>query len=352
MKIAIGLSGGVDSSVSAYLLKQQGFEVIGIFMKNWEEDDTDEYCSAAQDRLDAENVADKLGIPFHTINFASEYWNQVFEHFLAEFKAGRTPNPDILCNKEIKFKAFLNYAQTLGCEKIATGHYARIHGKYSLLKGVDPNKDQSYFLYTLQQAQLSCALFPVGDLLKPEVRKIAAEQGFENASKKDSTGICFIGERKFKTFLEKYLPAQPGNIMTDTGKIIGEHTGLMYYTIGQRQGIGIGGTQQSSGEPWYVAQKNLATNELIVVQGQDHPLLFRPSLQAAQLSWTSGFAPKDDAKLSAKIRYRQMDQACQIHFQGSDLLEVVFGIPQRAITAGQSIVFYSGEECLGGGVIL
>lgn len=355
MKIAIGLSGGVDSSVSAYLLKQQGYEVIGIFMKNWEEEDTDEYCSAAEDRKDAELVAEKLGIPFHTINFASEYWDHVFEHFLAEYQAGRTPNPDILCNKEIKFKAFLAYAQKLGADKIATGHYARVHeqdGLFHMLKGVDPNKDQTYFLYTLQQAQLSRALFPVGGLMKPEVRQIAAEQGFQNAAKKDSTGICFIGERKFKEFLSKYLPAQPGKVVTDTGKVIGEHAGLMYYTIGQRQGIGIGGTKTGSGDAWYVAQKDLARNELIVVQGQEHPLLYKPSLQAAQLHWTLGTRPQNPAKLSAKIRYRQVDQPCRIEFLNEDLVEVHFDTPQRAVTAGQSIVFYGGEECLGGGVIL
>lgn len=355
MKIAIGLSGGVDSSVSAYLLKEQGFEVVGIFMKNWEEDDTEEYCSAAQDRLDAEAVADKLNIPFHSINFASEYWDHVFEHFLKEYQAGRTPNPDILCNKEIKFKAFLNYAKKLGADKIATGHYARVEerdGLTHMLKGVDPNKDQTYFLYTLQQAQLSHAVFPVGGLLKPEVRKIAAECGFHNATKKDSTGICFIGERKFKDFLSRYLPAQPGNIVTDSGKIIGEHTGLMYYTIGQRQGIGIGGQKAGTGNAWYVAEKNLNTNELIVVQGQDHPLLFKPSLKATQLDWTLGAPPKQGSELLAKIRYRQADQACTIQILAKNLIEVFFHNPQRAVTPGQSIVFYDGEECLGGGVIL
>lgn len=354
MKIAVGLSGGVDSSVSAYLLKQQGYDLVGIFMKNWEEDDYTEYCSAAEDRKDAEVVADKLGIPFHSINFASEYWDHVFEEFLAEYQAGRTPNPDILCNKEIKFKAFLNYAQKLGCDKIATGHYARVHeadGFTHMLKGIDPNKDQTYFLYTLQQAQLSHALFPVGDLLKPEVRKIAAEQDFDNAAKKDSTGICFIGERKFKDFLSRYLPAQPGKIVTNSGQVIGEHSGLMYYTMGQRQGIGIGGTKQSSGEAWYVAAKDLTTNELIVVQGQEHPLLYKKTLEATQLHWTTGIPPTAE-QLTAKIRYRQIDQACTIKFLDNDLMHVAFATPQRAITPGQSIVFYQGEECLGGGVIL
>lgn len=354
MKIAVGLSGGVDSSVSAYLLKEQGYDLVGIFMKNWEEEDNAEYCSAAEDRKDAEEVADKLGIPFHSINFAAEYWDHVFEHFLAEYQAGRTPNPDILCNKEIKFKAFLNYAQKLGCDKIATGHYARIHEKNGLsymLKGIDPNKDQTYFLYTLQQAQLSRALFPVGDLLKPKVRSIAAAQGFDNATKKDSTGICFIGERKFKDFLSRYLPAKAGNIVTEKGEVIGEHSGLMYYTIGQRQGIGVGGQKESSGKAWYVAAKNLNDNELIVVQGQEHPLLYKETLKAAQLHWTTG-TPPSKTQLSAKIRYRQIDQPCNIKFLDKDLLEVSFNNPQRAVTSGQSIVFYRGEECLGGGIIL
>ncbi len=349
------MSGGVDSSVSAYLLKQQGFELIGIFMKNWEEEDTDEYCSAAQDRADAEAVCQKLDIPFHSINFASEYWDFVFEYFLAEYKAGRTPNPDILCNKEIKFKAFLNYAQTLGAEKIATGHYAGCmeqDGIFHLMKAADQNKDQTYFLYTLQQSQLSKAIFPLAHLTKPEVRAIALEQGFDNAKKKDSTGICFIGERKFKDFLQRYLPAQPGNIINDQGKVLGEHAGLMYYTIGQRQGIGLGGQKNSPEAAWYVASKNLSTNELTVVQGQEHPLLFQPELTAAQLHWTAGTAPATPLKCTAKIRYRQQEQACELDFSNPDQVEVKFQHPQRAITAGQSIVFYQDQECLGGGVIL
>ncbi len=354
MKIAVGLSGGVDSSVSAFLLKQQGFEVIGIFMKNWEEDDTDTYCSAAQDRKDAEHVAHQLGIPFHTVNFASEYWDFVFETFLAEYQSGRTPNPDILCNKEIKFKAFLNYAKTLGADKIATGHYARIeihHEGVALLKGLDPNKDQSYFLHALKQAEFSQVLFPVGSLLKPDVRKIAAEQCFENATKKDSTGICFIGERKFKAFLSEYLPAQPGNIVTETGRVIGQHNGLMYYTIGQRQGIGIGGHKEGSGNAWYVAEKDVSTNELIVVQGQNHPLLFKSTLKASQLTWIAN-APPSLNGLKAKIRYRQVEQACEIETVSRDQINVYFQTTQRAITPGQSIVFYSGDVCLGGAVIV
>ncbi len=349
------MSGGVDSSVSAYLLKQQGFDLIGLFMKNWEEDDTDEYCSAAQDREDAEAICHKLDIPFHSINFSSEYWDFVFEYFLAEYQAGRTPNPDILCNKEIKFKAFLNYAQTLGAEKIATGHYADClekEGQFHLMKAADQNKDQTYFLYTLQQNQLSKACFPLAKLTKPEVRAIALEQGFDNAKKKDSTGICFIGERKFKDFLQQYLPAKPGRIITENGKVLGDHSGLMYYTLGQRQGIGIGGQKNSSEYPWYVAAKNLASNELIVVQGQDHPLLFKSQLHAAQLHWTSGKPPATPFNCTAKIRYRQLEQTCQIESIEGDQLSVTFDIPQRAITPGQSIVFYQEGECLGGGVIV
>ena len=323
-------------------------------MKNWEEEDTDVYCSAAQDRADAEAICQKLDIPFHSINFASEYWDFVFEYFLAEYQAGRTPNPDILCNKEIKFKAFLNYAQTLGAEKIATGHYAGCieeNGQFHLMKAADQNKDQTYFLYTLQQSQLSKAIFPLANLTKPEVRAIALEQGFDNAKKKDSTGICFIGERKFKDFLQRYLPAQPGKIINENGKALGEHSGLMYYTIGQRQGIGIGGQKNSSEEAWYVAEKNLERNELLVVQGQAHPLLFKEQLQAIQLHWTQATPPAAEFQCTAKIRYRQQEQSCQVRLIGPDRAEVHFNEPQRAITAGQSIVFYLDQECLGGGVI-
>ncbi len=353
--IAIGLSGGVDSSVSAYYLKQQGFDVIGIFMKNWEEDDTDTYCSAAQDRQDAEAICDTLNIPFHTINFASEYWDFVFEYFLSEYQAGRTPNPDILCNKEIKFKAFLNYAQKLGADKIATGHYAQLHevnGQFHMMKAIDAHKDQTYFLYTLGQAQLSKVLFPIGHLVKPEVRGIAAEQGFLNASKKDSTGICFIGERKFKDFLKRYLPAKPGAIVNEEGKVLGHHEGLMYYTIGQRQGIGIGGQREGSHDAWYVAQKNLATNELIAVQGSAHPLLFCQTLTASQLHWTQGQAPTSPLRCHAKIRYRQQEQPCVVSIAEDQHMSVVFDEPQRAVTPGQSIVLYQDNECLGGGVIV
>jgi tRNA-uridine 2-sulfurtransferase len=354
MKIAIGLSGGVDSSVSAYILKQQGFEVIGIFMKNWEEDDTDAYCPAAEDRQDAEQVADKLGIPFYAINFAAEYWERVFQYFLQEYQAGRTPNPDILCNKEIKFKAFLNYAKHLGCDKIATGHYAQLRerdGVSQLLRAEDANKDQTYFLYTLQQAQLRASVFPVGHLLKPEVRKIAEAEGFTNAKKKDSTGICFIGERKFKEFLARYLPAQPGLIVTPEHKVLGEHQGLMYYTIGQRQGIGIGGVKGALHSPWFVAQKDLKSNYLVVVEGHDHPLLYQNHLRAKDLHWVQGQAPGAVFNCTAKTRYRQKDAACEVSVQ-NDEINVQFAEPQWAITPGQSIVLYQNEICLGGGVII
>jgi tRNA-specific 2-thiouridylase len=354
MKIAVGLSGGVDSSVSAYLLKEQGFDLVGIFMKNWEEDDTATHCPAAQDRIDAEKVAEKLQIPFHAVNFAAEYWDHVFAYFLHEYQSGRTPNPDILCNKEIKFKAFLNYAETLGCGKIATGHYAQVRevdSQLQLLRGIDNNKDQTYFLYTLQQAQLAKSIFPVGHLPKPEVRKIAEAQGFENAKKKDSTGICFIGERKFKEFLERYLPAKPGLIVTIDGKVLGEHQGLMYYTIGQRQGIGIGGVQGAVHQPWFVAAKDLNNNHLIVVEGHDHSSLLQSTLSAQDLHWVAGQAPAKSFTCTAKTRYRQQDSACHIEVIDSQI-KVHFDAPQWAITPGQSIVLYQDEVCLGGAVII
>jgi tRNA-specific 2-thiouridylase len=354
MKIALGLSGGVDSSVAACLLAQQGFEVITIFMKNWEEDDTANYCPAAQDREDAERIAQKLGLPFHAINFATEYWDHVFAYFLAEYQAGRTPNPDILCNQEIKFKAFLNYALTLGCEKIATGHYAQLRerdGHTQLLRAHDLNKDQTYFLHTLTQDQLQKALFPIGHLLKPEVRKIATAQDFLNAKKKDSTGICFIGERKFKDFLARYLPAMPGEIVTPEGQILGTHQGLMYYTLGQRQGLGIGGIKGSQHTPWFVAQKDLTHNQLIVVAGHDHPLLYQQQLHTQIPHWIAGIAPGTEFSCTAKIRYRQKDAACQVRVEATGL-DVYFNTPQWAITPGQSIVFYQDEVCLGGAVII
>jgi tRNA-specific 2-thiouridylase len=351
-KIIVGVSGGVDSSVTALLLKQQGYDVSGIFMKNWQEDDTGGDCPAMVDQADAMAVCDKLGIGFQSVNFAKEYWDRVFAYFLQEYSAGRTPNPDVLCNKEIKFKAFLDYALSLGADYIATGHYAQKEerdGTFYLKKGLDPNKDQSYFLYLLNQQQLAKALFPVGHLPKPEVRKIAEEHGLVTYNKKDSTGICFIGERKFKEFLNHYLPAKPGDIQTPEGKTIGRHEGLMYYTIGQRQGIGIGGTHDSSGEPWYVAGKDLTKNALIVVQG-DHPLLYKKQLKASQLHWIAGQAPGKNFDCAAKIRYRQADQACQVSIQETIAI-VEFNEPQRAVTPGQSIVFYDNDICLGGGII-
>lgn len=352
--IIVAMSGGVDSSVSALLLQQQGYRIAGLFMKNWEEDDTETYCSASQDVADAQAVCDQLNIPLHTINFAAEYWDNVFEHFLAEYRAGRTPNPDILCNKEIKFKVFWHYAQQLGADAMATGHYVRraqIGDHYQLLKGSDANKDQSYFLYTLNQQQLAHSLFPVGSLPKTEVRRIATEAGFVNNAKKDSTGICFIGERRFKDFLQRYLPAQPGNIETPTGQIIGEHDGLMYYTIGQRQGLKIGGRNDAIEAPWYVLHKDLARNVLIVGQGHDHPGLFKQELECRQLHWVAGEPPSLDTTCSAKIRYRQSEQSCELILLANDHYRVIFAEPQRAVTLGQSIVFYQGDVCLGGGII-
>ncbi len=348
------MSGGVDSSVSAFLLKQAGYSVEGLFMKNWEEDDTDEFCSAAKDLKDAEMVCEKIGIQLHRVNFAAEYWDNVFEHFLKEYKAGRTPNPDILCNKEIKFKAFLDYARHLGADKIATGHYARVqhtNNQSFLLTGLDQNKDQSYFLYTLGQAQLNPTLFPVGELEKPRVRKIAEEADLITYDKKDSTGICFIGERRFKNFLSTYLPAQPGIMQTPEGKIVGKHDGLMYYTIGQRQGLGIGGHKGSNEAPWYVIDKNVEKNILIVAQGHDHPLLYRKELNCSQLHWVTGTAPADNFNCTAKTRYRQKSNSCQVTRIDAENFNVIFTAPQWAITPGQSVVFYDGEVCLGGGMI-
>ena len=358
-RVIVGLSGGVDSSVSAWLLKQQGYRVEGLFMKNWEEDDTEEFCSAAQDRADAQAVAEKIGIPFHTVNFAAEYWDNVFEHFLTEYKAGRTPNPDILCNKEIKFKAFLDFAKHLGADYIATGHYTRradVSGPNGsktaqLLRGVDGNKDQSYFLYTLQQEQLKHALFPVGELEKPEVRRIAAEQGFVTAEKKDSTGICFIGERRFSEFLSRYLPAQPGNIETVEGKIIGRHSGLMYHTLGQRKGLGIGGLKGADESPWFVVAKDLDRNVLVVTQGHDDSFLMSKALYAAQMHWVAGAPPAPRFDCTAKVRYRQHDFPCTVSVRTDGTVDVTFPDPQRSVTPGQSLVLYAGEVCLGGGII-
>ncbi|MCK5918804.1 MAG: tRNA 2-thiouridine(34) synthase MnmA [Cocleimonas sp.] len=353
-RVIVGMSGGVDSSVAALLLLQQGYQVEGLFMKNWEEDDTEEYCTATTDLADAQSVSDQLGIKLHTVNFSTEYWDRVFEYFLEEYRSGRTPNPDILCNKEIKFKAFLDYAVDIGADYIATGHYARIDHSHSdnvrMLKGCDNNKDQSYFLYTLGQQQLSKSLFPVGELEKPVVRKLAEDAGFDTADKKDSTGICFIGERKFKDFLQRFIPAQPGEIISPEGDVIGEHQGLMYYTLGQRQGLRIGGLKTASDEPWFVVAKDLQKNHLIAGQGHQHPLLLKQQLHASQLHWVAGEPPADKFKCNAKIRYRQADEACRVVIT-NQIATVCFDQPQRAITPGQSIVFYDHEVCLGGGII-
>ena len=357
-RVIVGMSGGVDSSVSALLLIEQGYHVEGLFMKNWDEDDGTEYCTAKQDLMDAQGVCDKLGIVLHAANFAAEYWDNVFEHFLAEYKAGRTPNPDILCNREIKFKAFLDYAKTLGADYIATGHYVQRLGEgieCQLVKGLDANKDQSYFLHAVGAEEVSQTLFPIGAMEKPEVRAIAERHGLANHNKKDSTGICFIGERRFKDFLQQYLPAQPGKIETSDGDVIGDHQGLMYHTIGQRQGLGIGGLAAYDKSAWYVIDKDLPRNRLIVAQGKNHPRLFKSFLTCQQLMWVDGKGPnlksENSVLLMAKIRYRQADQACVITRLSTDKIEVAFTQPQRAITPGQSIVFYDGDVCLGGAVI-
>ena len=359
-KVIVGMSGGVDSSVSAYLLQEEGYQVEGLFMKNWEEDDNNEHCSAAEDLADAQAVCDKLGIPLHTINFAAEYWDHVFEHFLKEYKAGRTPNPDILCNKEIKFKAFLEFAdEVLNADFIAMGHYVRRtfptqdNEPIQLLRGLDTNKDQSYFLYTLNQEQLSRSLFPIGDLIKPEVRRIAEEQDLVTAKKKDSTGICFIGERRFTAFLSQYLPAQPGIIETVDGHPIGEHQGLMYHTLGQRKGLHIGGQKGGNGleAAWYVVDKDLERNVLVVAQGHTHPRLYSKGLIAAQLHWVQPQSRVFPLKCTLKTRYRQEDISCTIMRISDNEINVIFDEPQAAVTHGQSAVFYSGDVCLGGGII-
>ncbi|MCC5855034.1 MAG: tRNA 2-thiouridine(34) synthase MnmA [Idiomarina sp.] len=354
-RVIVGMSGGVDSSVSAWLLLQQGYQVEGLFMKNWEEDDTDEYCAAATDLEDAQAVCDKLGIHLHTVNFAAEYWDHVFEHFLVEYRAGRTPNPDIMCNKEIKFKAFLEFAaEVLGADYIATGHYCQkreSNGKFELLRGRDTNKDQSYFLYPLSHDQVAQTLFPVGSLEKPEVRRIAEAQDLVTANKKDSTGICFIGERKFKDFLQQYLPAQPGPIVTVDGQVIGEHEGLMYHTIGQRKGLHIGGMADAGNEPWYVVDKDVEKNHLIVAQGSQHPRLFSKGLVAGQIHWVDRVDLKQPLKCMVKTRYRQEDIPCTVSPQADGRLEVLFDSPVPAVTPGQSAVFYLGEVCLGGAII-
>lgn len=378
-RVVVGLSGGVDSAVSAWLLKQQGYEVIGIFMKNWEDDDDSEHCTSRQDWLDAASVADVIGIDIEHVNFAAEYKDRVFAEFVREYQAGRTPNPDILCNAEIKFKAFLDHAMRLGAHKIATGHYARLRciapngqvlnaadctaadGRFELLKGLDPLKDQSYFLHRLNQAQLAQTLFPVGELPKTEVRRIAADIGLPNAKKKDSTGICFIGERPFREFLNRYIQKAPGPICDDHGRRVGEHVGLSFYTLGQRQGLGIGGVKSTASssaanaehQPWFVARKDLARNTLWAVQGHDHPWLLSPTLQASDVSWVAGHAPSNlgsPVHIAAKTRYRQADAPCTLS-ASADGFTLQFEQAQWAVTPGQSAVLYDGEVCLGGGVI-
>lgn len=352
-RVVVGMSGGVDSSVAAFLLKEQGYDVIGVFMRNWEADQDDPHCTAEQDLMDARLVADRLGIPLKTVNFAQEYWDRVFQYFLDEYAAGRTPNPDILCNKEIKFKAFLDYALELGADFIATGHYAKISQSETgteLLKARDANKDQSYFLHAVSQQALAKSLFPLGDLEKPEVRKIARQLGLSNSEKKDSTGICFIGERKFRDFLSEYMLGKPGIIETTEQEKIGQHQGLIFYTLGQRQGLGIGGQKNKSEDPWYVVKKDLARNVLIVAQKHDHPLLYRKELTCNHIDWINPQKISQSFRCQAKTRYRQPQQDCEIIALERGYL-VKFEQAQWAITPGQSVVFYQDEICLGGGII-
>jgi len=349
-KVVVGMSGGVDSSVAALLLSRAGYDVVGLFMKNWEDDDADEYCSTREDLIDAAAAADVIGIELEAVNFSAEYKDRVFADFLREYAAGRTPNPDVLCNAEIKFKAFLDHAMRLGAAKIATGHYARIDfsgNAFRLLKGKDEAKDQTYFLHRLNQQQLSRVVFPLGELRKAEVRRIALEAGLPNHAKKDSTGICFIGERPFREFLHRYLPKAPGAMVDENGTALGEHIGLAFYTIGQRKGIGIGG----AGEPWYVAEKRIGANELVIVQGRDHPLLLSNSLKAGAASWVAGEAPAERSSHTAKTRYRQADAACTLARVRESEIAVEFPAPQWAVTPGQSVVLYDREVCLGGGII-
>jgi tRNA-specific 2-thiouridylase len=353
-RIVVGLSGGVDSAVTAWLLKQQGHEVVGVFMKNWEADDLEEDCPIRQDFRDVLAIADVLDIEVELVNFSKEYQDRVFAYFLAEYRAGRTPNPDVLCNAEIKFKAFLDYALGLGADHIATGHYARLEGASPhrrLLKALDSNKDQSYFLYRLNQAQIANALFPLGELPKPRVRELARQAGLPVAEKKDSTGICFIGERPFREFLQRYLPVSPGDMVTPEGRVMGRHLGLMYHTLGQRKGLGIGGVKGAEeGAPWFVAGKNLERNELIVVQGHDHPLLLSHELAAADLSWL-GEPPREGGRYAAKTRYRQKDARCRVKAVTDAEIRLCFDEAQWAVTPGQSVVLYEGDVCLGGGII-
>jgi len=351
-RIVVGMSGGVDSAVAALILKEQGYDVVGVFMKNWEETDENGICTADEDFAQVRLVCDQIGIPYYGVNFAREYWDRVFSYFLEEYTRGRTPNPDVMCNKEIKFKAFLKFAMELDAVKLATGHYARIgyqDGKYRLLKGADPGKDQSYFLHVLGQKELSKAMFPVGELPKSEVRALARRAGLANAERKDSTGICFIGERHFKEFLSQYLPASPGDMVDlDSGMRLGRHDGLMYYTLGQRKGLGIGGV--GSGEPWFVVDKDLEKNILYVTQGKDHPRLYTVGCRVTDLSWVTEEAPGKQFRCNAKFRYRQSDQPVEVYVEGNECT-IWFDEPQRAVTPGQFAVLYMGDECLGGGVI-
>ena len=354
IKVVVGMSGGVDSSVAALLLKKQGYDVVGVFMKNWDEEALGGECTATEDYEDVRRVCGKIGIPYYTVNFEKEYWDNVFTYFLEEYKKGRTPNPDVMCNKEIKFNVFLKYAESIGAKYLATGHFARIrydNGAYQLLRGVDSNKDQTYFLNTLGQEQLSKAMFPVGELTKHEIRKIAEEHDLITANKKDSTGICFIGERDFKEFLSNYLPATPGKMRTITGEIKGEHDGLMYHTLGQRRGLGIGGSGSGSGEPWFAAHKDLIHNTLYVVQGAKHPALFSKGLYASEIHWVQGNPPASTFYCTAKFRYRQNDQQVKVEMLENGNCKVVFEDRQKAVTPGQAVVFYDEERCLGGGII-
>jgi tRNA-specific 2-thiouridylase len=354
-RVVVGMSGGVDSSVAAWLLKQQGHEVVGLFMKNWEEDDTDEYCTSREDLVDAAAVADVIGIDLEAVNFAAEYRERVFSLFLRDYEAGRTPNPDVLCNSEIKFRAFLDHALTLGADGIATGHYARLRrsadGKVELLKAVDGAKDQTYFLHRLTQEQLAPVVFPLGEITKRDVRGIAQREGIPTYAKRDSTGICFIGERPFRDFLARYLPRTPGPIVTPEGEAVGRHDGLAYYTIGQRHGLGIGGTRDRADAPWFVAEKDLARNALIAVQGHDHPLLYRREVAAIDMHWIAGEARPSPARLAAKTRYRMPDAACEVRSGGDNAIAASFDVPQWAPTPGQYLVLYDGDVCLGGAVI-
>jgi tRNA-specific 2-thiouridylase len=352
--VVVGMSGGVDSSVAAWLLKEQGVRVTGLFMKNWEDDDREDYCATKQDLIDAAAVADRIGVELEAVNFSAEYMERVFSEFLREYRAGRTPNPDVLCNAEIKFKAFLDHAVSLGAEMIATGHYAQVRergGRFELLKAEDGTKDQSYFLYRLNQQQLAKTLFPLGRITKREVRKIAADLKLPTAEKKDSTGLCFIGERPFREFLSRYLPPEPGKIETSEGEAIGEHAGLMYYTIGQRQGLGIGGAKTGEEAPWYVVGKNIARNVLTVVQGREHSSLYRDRLRARNLNWIAGHEPRCNWVYTAKIRYRQEDAPCSIAHLDAESCEIEFAQPQWAVAPGQSVVVYESRVCLGGGII-